>query len=122
MSPNRSKISNGTIDGVKMTVPDDMAIRHRRMLAEWEAAGNTMVSYVPRAVDLMAYTAQKRWEKEVDGIEIGGIPVHTDVRSKTMIMGARIKSDRRRQLHHAMEGCGRQLVMRDAVTLIAISD
>lgn len=81
MSPNRSKISNGTIDGVKMTVPDDMAIRHRRMLAEWEAAGNTIVSYVPRAVDLMAYTAQKRWEKEVDGIEIGGIPVHTGLRA-----------------------------------------
>jgi len=35
------------IDGVPMTVPDDMANRHRQMLAEWEAQGNVIEPYVP---------------------------------------------------------------------------
>jgi hypothetical protein len=33
------------IDGVEMTVPDDMANRHRAMLAEWEAKGNVITPY-----------------------------------------------------------------------------
>lgn len=35
------------IEGVEMVVPDDTANRHRRMLAEWEAQGNTIQPYVP---------------------------------------------------------------------------
>lgn len=35
------------IDGVPMTVPDDMGNRHRQMIAEWEALGNTIAPYVP---------------------------------------------------------------------------
>lgn len=35
------------IDGVEMTVPDDMGNRHRQMIAEWEAQGNTIEPYVP---------------------------------------------------------------------------
>jgi hypothetical protein len=35
------------IDGVEMTVPDNMANRHRQMLAEWEAEGNTIEPYTP---------------------------------------------------------------------------
>lgn len=34
-----------TIDGVLMTVPDTMTNRHRRMVAEWEAEGNTIPAY-----------------------------------------------------------------------------
>ena len=34
-----------TIDGVVMIVPDDMANRHRQMIAEWEAQGNTIPSF-----------------------------------------------------------------------------
>jgi hypothetical protein len=34
------------IDGVLMMVPDDMANRHRRMIAEWEADGNVIAPYV----------------------------------------------------------------------------
>nr|CAI3971112.1 hypothetical protein ORM20_00063 [Ochrobactrum phage ORM_20] len=33
------------IDGVEMTVPDDMANRHRVMLAEWEKEGNEILPY-----------------------------------------------------------------------------
>ncbi len=34
------------IDGVELSVPDDMANRHRVMLAEWELEGNTIAPYV----------------------------------------------------------------------------
>lgn len=34
------------IDGVEMTVPDDISNRHRRMIADWEAAGNTIAPFV----------------------------------------------------------------------------
>jgi len=43
------------IDGVEMYVPDDMANRHRQMLAEWEAQGNTIEPYVPPPPTLEDY-------------------------------------------------------------------
>ena len=43
--------------------------------------------------DLKAYAAAKRWDVENGGISVGGVPIATDDRSKTMIMGARIKAD-----------------------------
>jgi hypothetical protein len=49
---------DATIDGQRMSVPDDMANRHRQMIAEWEAAGNTIPAYVaPPAAppDLLPY-------------------------------------------------------------------
>lgn len=33
------------LDGVEMNVPDDMSNRHRQLVAEWEAAGNTIRAY-----------------------------------------------------------------------------
>lgn len=35
------------IDGVAMSVPDDMANRHRQMIAAWEADGNVIAPYLP---------------------------------------------------------------------------
>ena len=35
------------IDGARWDMPDDMGNRHRRMLAEWEAEGNSIAPYVP---------------------------------------------------------------------------
>jgi len=43
------------IDGVQMTVPDDMANRHRQMIAEWEAEGNAIEPYVPPPPTLEDY-------------------------------------------------------------------
>lgn len=35
------------VDGEFVLVPDDLANRHRQMIAEWEAQGNTVPPYVP---------------------------------------------------------------------------
>jgi len=37
---------DAVIDGEVVTVPDDMANRHRQMIAAWEAQGNTIPPYV----------------------------------------------------------------------------
>ena len=43
--------STGTIEidieQTRYTVPDDMGNRHRQMVAEWEAEGNTIPAYTP---------------------------------------------------------------------------
>lgn len=40
---------SATIDGITMSIPDDPANRHRQMIAEWEALGNTVPAYQPPA-------------------------------------------------------------------------
>lgn len=37
---------DATIDGVLMTIPDDLDNRHRQMIAAWEAAGNTIPPFI----------------------------------------------------------------------------
>lgn len=41
------------LDGVEMNVPDDMSNRHRQLVAEWEAAGNTIPAYEPQPQPLV---------------------------------------------------------------------
>lgn len=69
-----------------LLVPDDMV-----EIVEAAMASADPVEQARAA--LIAYAADKRWQIEVGGISIGGIDVATDDRSKTMIMGARIKAD-----------------------------
>lgn len=49
-----------------------------------------VVPYEPPepAVDLVAYAANRRWQKEVGGITVAGVPVQTDRSSQAMISGA----------------------------------
>lgn len=47
------------IDGIEMFVPDDMDNRHRQMVAEWEADGNTIPAYVPAPEPLPPLTARQ---------------------------------------------------------------
>lgn len=76
------------IDGIEMFVPDDMDNRHRQMVAEWEAEGNTIPHYEPPQINLTAYVAQKRWEKETGGIEVNGQIIDTSRESQSMITRA----------------------------------
>jgi len=42
----------------------------------------------PSVNALIAYAAQRRWEKEVGGITMSGVPVPTDDRAKLLLLGA----------------------------------
>lgn len=48
-----------TIEGVRLTVPDDMANRHRQMIAEWEAAGNTIPAFNSSPAPVAPVTLQQ---------------------------------------------------------------
>jgi|GEM_PF-2640015 len=82
------------IDGVTWSVPDDMSNTHRQMLAEWEAEGNVISPYNAPAIDLVAYTADKRWQKETGGCYWKGYPVHTDRESQAKIAAESLAVER----------------------------
>lgn len=79
-----------TIDGVLTTVPDDMGNRHRRMIAEWEAAGNTIPPYaappqpVPDEISdrqffqQMAIEGRITEQEALDAVGSGVIPTAMD--------------------------------------------
>lgn len=54
----------------------------------WIAAGNTPDPFAEPPVDLLAYAENKRWEREVGGMVVGGMTILTDDRSKLLINGA----------------------------------
>lgn len=47
------------VDGIEMTVPDEKANRHRVLIAEWEAEGNTIPAYEPPPVTLAPLTRRQ---------------------------------------------------------------
>lgn len=56
-----SGMIDATIDGARLTVPDDLANRHRQMIAEWEAQGNTIPAYTASApTSAMVWTERDR--------------------------------------------------------------
>lgn len=110
------------IDGQELTVPDDMANRHRVMIAEWEADGNTIEPYAEPAPDLIAHAAQKRWEKEVRGITLSGLVIYTDDRSKIMISGARVAAEADPNFTTQWKGADGTFVTLDAAMIVAISN
>ncbi len=71
---------------------------------------------------LLDYAAQKRWEKEVGGIEVNGLTVATDDRSKTMISGARVAAMADPAFTTSWKGSDGSFVPLDAAAVIAISD
>lgn len=73
-------------------------------------------------VDLTGYAADKRWRVETGGITVGGAPVATDDRSKTMIMGARIKADADQDYTVGWKGADGSFVTLTAPQIIAISN
>ena len=65
------------INGQVMTIPDDMENRHRLMVAEWEAAGNVIESYVPEpeAPAVISIPAVTLWERmtEAEGEQVEAV-------------------------------------------------
>lgn len=72
--------------------------------------------------DLHAYTAQKRWEKEVGGIVVGGVSVHTDDRSKMLLAGARMQAEADHAWTTEWKAADGTFVTLDAATVIALSN
>lgn len=59
--------------------------------AEFEAFianGGVIDAYESPPINLFAYAENKRWEREVGGMDVGGLSVRTDDRSKLLINGA----------------------------------
>ena len=71
---------------------------------------------------LPEYAAAKRWEKEVGGIEINGLKVSTDDRSKLLISGARQGADSDPTFTTRFKFSDGQFSEIDAPTIVAISD
>jgi hypothetical protein len=74
------------------------------------------------AADLMSYAKDARWRKEIGGINIGGVPIATDDRSKLMITGARIKADSDTQWSTEWAGADGATYTVTAPMMIAISN
>lgn len=76
-----------TIDGVEMTVPDDMGNRHRVMLAEWEADGNTIEPYSPPPPS--SADVDRERDRRIDGgFSFGGAMYQTRPEDRENILGA----------------------------------
>ncbi len=76
-----------------------------------------------KALDaLRDYAANKRWQKETGGIEINGLTVATDDRSKTMISGARVAAQNDPNFTTQWKGADGSFVTIDAAAVIGISD
>ncbi|MBB5700687.1 hypothetical protein FHS76_000530 [Ochrobactrum daejeonense] len=71
---------------------------------------------------LRDYAANKRWLKETGGIEINGLTVATDDRSKTMISGARVAAQNDPNFTTQWKGADGSFVTIDAAAVIGISD
>ena len=94
----------------------------------WDAASQSIIEVElppvppPTEAELLAYAADKRWRVETGGIVVSGVPIATDDRSKTMIMGARLKADSDPAYVARWKNAAGEFVDIDAVTIIAVSD
>ncbi|PTM61907.1 DUF4376 domain-containing protein [Phreatobacter oligotrophus] len=75
----------------------------------------------PTAAQLRAAAADARWRRETGGITVSGISVHTDDRSKMMIMGARIQAVADPGFVTQWKGADGQFIALDAATITALS-
>lgn len=74
------------------------------------------------AIDLVAYAADRRWQREVGGITVSAIPIATDDRSKLMIAGARLAAMADPEWTTPWHGADGGIYPLDAAAIVAISD
>lgn len=75
----------------------------------------------PRA-RLLAYAANRRWQNEVGGTTVGSVPIATDDRSKTMVLGARVAAAADPGWETVWHGADGQTYPLNAAAMIAISN
>mgnify|MGYP001209408131 CR=1 FL=1 len=88
-------------------------------IAELDASRATPPPTVPQ---LQAYVANARWKAETGGITVGGIAVHTDDRSKMMLMGARVHAAADPGFTTPWKTSDGSFVILDAATITALSN
>lgn len=71
---------------------------------------------------LLAFARDLRWRIETGGVLVGGVPVATDDRSKTMILGSRVAAMANPAWSAIWDGADGGSYPIDAPTMIAISD
>lgn len=76
----------------------------------------------PEPVDLVAYAADRRWQREVGGLTFGAFRIATDDRSKMMIIGARAAAAADPDFTTEWKMADNSFITLDAATIIAVSD
>lgn len=110
-------------DARRMLIPDTFEFeRLGPVPEEGEPDTRPFKAPVATADDLRRYAADKRWRVETGGVSVGGIAVHTDDRSKMMIMGARVKAAADPQFTTQWKTIDGAFVTIDAPTVVALSD
>lgn len=111
------------INGIEMFVPEAPGNAEYDAIMAWKTMpGNVIEEPSHSLPDLPAYAARKRWEKEVGGININGLIVATDDRSKTMISGARVAAQNDPQFSTQWKAADGTFTTINAAAAIAISD
>jgi hypothetical protein len=85
----------------------------------WDGVG--IVAYVP-PMDLVAYAKTARDRHEEAGITVSGVPIATDDRSKTLVLGARRRVEKDQSLVTKWSAADGSVYPLDARTIIAVSD
>ncbi len=80
------------ISDEQITVPDDMANRHRAMIAEWEAVGNLIEPYLPgpESEPVIIIPAVTLWERLTDSeaIQVNDAMATQPVRTRQIFLTA----------------------------------
>ena len=103
-------------DGADLHIPEGIEADVQAIMASpnWEASVSQDA--------LLRYAANRRWEVETGGIVIAGVPIATDDRSKTMILGARVAAAVNPQWTTVWHGSDGQTYPLNAAQMIAISN
>lgn len=114
------------IAGRRLTLPDGRVVSPAE--EGWTSDdGYLLVAWTPpepepEPVDLVAYAAEKRWQRETGGFPFGGFHIATDDRSKLMLIGARAAADANIEFTTSWKMPGGIFVALNAPTILAISD
>lgn len=110
------------MDGVTRWPSDDDGNQTDAALEDVLHVHGLTLQPIDPEVDLANYAADRRWRAEVGGIEVDGLAVHTDDRSKMMIMGARLKAASDPGFTTEWKTAAGEFITINADTILLVSD
>lgn len=120
--PDGSRVRTSLTSGPNDPYGAGPDVRH--WLQEYEGAYE-IIPYLPPVLgktELTSYAANARWIAENGGFRLGDMLIASDDRSKTMIIGARVKADGDPDFTTRWKGPDGSFTTIDAATIILISD